>query len=466
MLSKLPPGSLSTHEWRFGLVISSVHGVQHLFYRLFPPLIPILVIGLDSPLWQLGSLVSIYLFAGGLGQAPMGILVDKFDRQYILLPAIGLMSVGYLLFVLGSAVGPALPAVELFGHSFSGTYQIMAGGMFVAGVGYSGIHPVGYPLISANISAEGKATVLGMWGSASKLGDTLAPLLIGGLILVVPWEWILVGVSLFGFVYASWLWLVFRASGIETRPPSTLGEASAGGSSRASTGRSSRDSSGAAGGSWRANPRQFLYPMVTILLAFCFILFATNGLITFAPVFITDVYGYSLSVGDLVIPSESVANAYFSVLLLSGALSQLLVGAVAKRFDYRLLLIGLLALTTAGLAVLAVRQLTPVVLVAVFALVGACLFGINPIRDALISDITPPAYEGRTFGYFWTIVLLVSSGYPLVIGYLGDTVGIQASFQYLAAGTLVGIAGIALLYSPRLYRQRTSTAVETEPERQ
>lgn len=164
-------------------------------------MIPILA-GLDSPLWQLGSLVSIYLFAGDLGQAPKGVLVDTFDRRYILLPSIGLMSVGYLLFVLGSVVGSVVPPVQLFGHSFNGTYQFMSGGMFIAGVGYSGIHPVGDPLISSNISTEGKATVLGMWGSASKLGDTIAPLLIAALILILSWEWILVGVSLFGFLYA------------------------------------------------------------------------------------------------------------------------------------------------------------------------------------------------------------------------------------------------------------------------
>lgn len=445
-----PPFDLTHDEWRFGLVISSVHGVQHLFYRLFPPLIPILVVGLDTSLWQLGLLVSIYLFAGGLGQAPMGVFVDRFDRQYILLPSIGLMSVGYLVFVFGSVAGPAVPLIHLFGHSFTGTYQIMACGMFIAGVGYSGIHPVGYPLISANIGAENKGKLLGMWGSASKIGDTVAPLLIGGLILIVSWESILVGVSLFGFCYAGWLWLLIQRGAIETRPPSTHRDET---THHAETAAGDAD----AQSSVTATPRQFLVPMATILLAFCFILFATNGLITFTPVFVTDVYGYSLSVLGVDIPSESVANAYFSVLLLSGAVSQLAVGVLADRFDHRLVLLALLASTTVGLGVLSLVTLTPLVLLGVFALVGGCLFGINPVRDALISDITPPEYEGRTFGSFWTIALLVSSGYPLVIGYLGDTVGIQASFQYLAVGTLAGMVGIGLLYSPRLYRRRSPT---------
>ncbi len=441
---------LSASEWRFGLIISSVHGVQHVFYRLFPPLIPILVVGLDASLWQLGLLVSIYLFAGGLGQAPMGILVDRFDRRYILLPAIVLMSVGYLIFVLSSVAGSTVPPIELRETTFTGTYLLMACGMFVAGVGYSGIHPVGYPLISSNVTAENKGKILGMWGSAAKVGDAVAPLLVAVFILVVSWEWILIGVSLFGFLYVGWLGVVFERGGIETAPPTkppAVGDSAEG--AETATG---AETDASQPSRLTAVPQQFLFPLVTILAAFCLILFATNGLITFTPVFVTDVYGYSVSVAGVDIPRESVANAYFSALLISGAVSQLIVGALADRFDHRLLLLSLLSVTTVGLGVLALVTLTPLVLLAVFVLVGGCLFGINPVRDGFISEITPAAYEGRTFGYFWTVVLLVSSAYPIAIGYLGDTVGLQASFQYLAVGTVVGMVGIGLLYSPRIYK--------------
>ena len=427
-----PPFDLTSREWRFGLVVSSIHGIQHLFYRLFPPLIPILAVAMEVSLWELGLLVSVFLFAGGLGQTPMGVLVDRVDRRYVLIPAIVSMSVGYLLFVLGSVLGAGLPPVRVADHSFSGTYQLMACGMFVAGIGYSAIHPVGYPLISANTEPEHKAAILGMWGSASKVGDTLAPLLIGVFILVVSWEWILVGVSCAGFIYAGWLFVLLRRGTVETRPPRT---------STHTDDRSEQTT---------AEPRAFLTPLAVILLAFCFVLFATNGLITFAPVFVTDVYGYSLSVAGVDVPPESIANGYFSALLLSGAASQLAVGAVANRYDYRLVLVVLLSVTTLGLGVLATLTLSPLVLLVVFVIVGGCLFGLNPVRDALVSDLTPAVYEGRVFGSFWTVILLVSSGYPVAIGYLGDTVGIQASFLFLTAGTVLGIAGIGLLYSPLL----------------
>lgn len=431
---------LPRRELAFGLVISSIHSVQHLFYRLLPPLIPLLALRLDIPLWQLGLLASVYLFAGGIGQAPMGILADRIDRMYVIVPAIAVMAVGYLLFAASPALGPSLLTLHVRGDTFTGTYQLMLIGMFVAGIGYSAVHPVGYPLISSNISEENKGKVLGMWGSASKVGDTVAPVLVALLILVVSWELIIVAICLFGLLYAVALSLFFRRFDFDTRPPEENPHLSNSGS----------DSE------WKVSPRRFVLQMGVILFAFCCVLFATNGLITFVPVFVTDVYAYSVSMGGFTLPAESVANVYFSAFLISGALSQLAAGALADVFDQRLLIVCLLCLSATGVFVLALATLNPITLLFVFVCLGGTIFGLNPVRDSLISQITPAAYEGRTFGYFWTIILLVGSAYPVVIGYLADEIGIRASFSYLGIALLLGIACIGLLYSPRIYREPTS----------
>ncbi len=423
--------AMPREELLFGLLISSVHAGQHLFLRLFPPLIPILVIDLEASLWQLGLLVSVYMFAGGLFQAPMGVLSDRYDRQYLLVPAFLAMGIGYLIFVLAPTIGAGLPSLSVAGHVFDGTYQVMALGMFAAGVGYSVIHPVGYPLISANVAVENKGKVLGMWGSASKVGDAIAPLLVGVFILVLAWEWILIGVSLFGFGFAALLYVAFSRDAYETRPPSIADD----------------ETDGAADGPGLA----FLVPMAAIVASFFFILFAGNGLMTYTPVFVTDVYGYALSIGGLEIGPESVASFYFGVLLISGAVSQLVVGGVTDVLDHRTVLVALLGTGAIALLVLAQASLSPLVLLVVFVLLGVSLFGLNPARDALISDITPAAYEGRTFGYIWTLALVGSSVYPVIIGYLADTMGLRASFAVLAAGAVGGAACIALLYSSRIH---------------
>lgn len=435
---------LTRDEWVFGGLVSSLHAIQHLFYRLVPPLIPILAVDLESPLWQLGLLVSVFMFTGGLFQAPMGVLSDRIDRTYLAVPSIGLMAIGYLVFVAALAVGPTLPPIRVLGSVFTGTYQVMLLGMIVAGIGYSGIHPVGYPLISANIAQENKGKVLGMWGSASKIGDALAPLFVGLFVLVVSWEWVLVGIAAFGFVYATWLLFVLQRPRFDTDPPSTAG----------------RDTEGGTDAPWRSDVRLFLLPITVLLVFFFGVLFAGNGLVAFAPTFVADVYGYSLSVLGVDVRPESVANFYFAVLLISAAVSQLVSGVLADQFDHRAVLAAYLGVSTIGLLVLAAVTLSPIALLIVFAAVGGGIFGLNPVRDALVSDISPDEYEGRTFGYVYTIALVASSAFPAIIGYLADTIGIQTSFGFLAVGTVIGLACVGLLYSSRIYRRRTPDGVE------
>lgn len=423
---------LSRDEWVFGWFIASVHAVQHVFYRFVPPLIPILVVDLGTPLWQLGLLVSIYMFAGGAFQAPMGELSDRIDRRYILAASVAAMSVGYLVFVVAPTLGTRLPAVEPLGYRFTGTYLLMSLGMFVAGVGYSGIHPVGYPLISANVSPENKGKVLGMWGSASKVGDAIAPLLVGVLVLVVAWEWVVVTVALFGFAYAVGCLVLIRRGGYETRPDPASDEEDG-------------------GLALRSEPRRFLFPILVMLAFFLCLLFAGNGLVTFAPLFVSDVYGYSVSVAGFEFGPESVGNFYFGALLISAAVSQLVSGAVTDRFDHRAVIVSYLAVSTACLAVLATASLSPLTLLVTFTVLGGTIYGINPARDALISDISPDAYEGRTFGYVFTVALVGGSAFPAVIGYLADLFGVRWSFGVLAVGTAIGLLVVCLLYSPRVY---------------
>jgi MFS family permease len=82
---------------------------------------------------------------------------------------------------------------------------------------------------------------------------------------------------------------------------------------------------------------------------------------------------------------------------------------------------------------------------------SAGLWGLNPARDALISEITPEEREGRTFGYLWTGTLLLGAIAPIVVGYIGDVASLRDGFQLLAAITAVSVVPIVVLYSDRVY---------------
>jgi MFS family permease len=200
-------------------VLSTAHSAQHFFSSLLAPLIPILAVSLSLPLWKLGALVSLYSLVSGFGQAPIGELSDRYDRRLLLAPGLGLRAVGYVVFGSGPVVGSVVPTLTLLDVSLDGTFLVMAGGMVVTGAGSSAVHPTGYPLISANVRAERKGRALGIWGSASKFGDTPAPIAIAVLILVLSWDSILLVLGVAGVGYAVVLALVLGRADIETRPP-------------------------------------------------------------------------------------------------------------------------------------------------------------------------------------------------------------------------------------------------------
>jgi len=425
-------------EWVIALVLSVSHGAQHFFSRLIPPLIPVLVITLGMPLWKFGLLVSVYSLGAGFGQTPMGILSDRHDRRYILPPGLAVLSFGYIVFGLAPSLGGGLPSLALAGHTFGGPFLVMNVAMAVSGVGASVTHPTGYPLISENVSPERKGRALGMWGSAAKVGDAAAPALIAVLILVLAWNQILLGLGVIGLAYSALLFVALGSDQVETRPPEHASRAA------------ERDEAERVD-IWSADKRVFLYPMLVILVFFITRMIATKGVNTFVPAFIVDVYGYSLHAFGLTLAPESFANFYFSALLLTAAVVQLATGALTDRWDHRTVLLGFLVVTTLALGLLSFVTLGPLLLLVVLLVVGGGLWGLNPARDALISDITPAEREGRTFGYLWTAAQIFGALSPVFIGYIAGVSGIQDSFKYLALSTAAAAVAIALLYSKQVY---------------
>ncbi|MFB6169764.1 MAG: MFS transporter [Haloarculaceae archaeon] len=419
-------------ERSFALVISGAHGMDHLLKRVFPPLVPVFAVAFGFPLWKLGVLLGARSFGSALGQAPMGHLSDRYDRRVMLPAGMALMGVSFLAF----AALPTLSVLEfeftVAGVHVTGQFAGMLVAMVASGIGSSTVHPTGYPLISRNVSPGVKGKVLGMWGSARAFGDGGAPALVGLGLLVAGWQPILAAFGVLGLVYAGYLFVVLGS--YETRPADTAG-----------------DDGGESSGILRGDRRLYLYPMLVVLVAFVLQLMATAGANVFLPQFINSEYGYTFTLAGFTITPESTASFYYSALLLTAGVVQLGTGELIDRYDNRKVLIGFLAAGALVLVVLATLSFAPLALFAVLLLLGASLWGLNPARDAIVSDIAPPDREGRTFGYLWTGALLISSGSPAVIGYIGDVTSLRQAFLVLAGFVFLSTVPIALLLSDRVF---------------
>lgn len=428
-------------DWMLGALMGGIHFTFHLFMRLVPALIPLLAVSLSRSFYELGLLVSVFFVGSSIGLIPMGVLSDAYDRRWLLAGALGVVGVGYGLFALAPTLGADLAPVAVAGVDADGPYLVMVLGMGVAGLGTSAHVPVGVPLLTANASPERKGTLLGIWGGASKLGDAAGPAIVGVLILVVGWQPILLGFAGLGILAGVALFAVLGLGGFETAP--------AGGRD---------DAADDADRGWPADRRRYLYPMGVLVAYFGAYSVVVQGVVTFTPTFVTDVYGFGLGLGGRSIAPESFADFVLSALLVAAAVSRFAGGVLTDRYEHRAVLVGSLAVAAVALGVVAVAELGALALVAVLVVFGMGLWGNSPARDSLISDLSPAAREGRTFSYLWTASRAFGALGPAAVGWLADTAGIRTGFAVLAVSTGVAAVVAALLFSERVYAAPTPEA--------
>jgi MFS family permease len=434
---------MNAHEIRFTILVWLTRLARNALTSLIPPLIPILAVALEYPLWQLGLLVTIFSIGSGLGQAPFGYLSDKYDRRFILPTGVGVAGASYLLFAAAPRLAPLLPPLSFV--PLDNAFLLMSTAMLLCGLGTSVVHPTLYPMISENVRDQHKGKVLGIFGSAAKMGDASTPILVGLLILVLVWSEIMVVLGAFGILFSLLLFVVL--AGFETEPAQSLAE----------------NDSDVAGDDddeatvWESDNREYVYPMVVIYLFFITRGFAGRGVKTFIPAFIVGVYGYTMQVAGVSFAPESLANFYFSTILFVGASTQILVGWYVDGSDARKVLIGCMSAATVSILALAYLDLSPVWLLVVLLVTGIGIWGLNPARDMLISQVTPAEREGRTFGYLWTAAHLSSALIPTFVGYVADTMGLRESFAILSIGGVLAVGSILLLYSDRVYVEPDQT---------
>jgi len=407
------------------------HGTDHFARRMIPPLLPLWAFFFGAPLWQIALLPAIQIFSTGLFQIPSGIVADSSDRRILLPLAFATHGVTYALFAIGATSSFLAFEVPLFGYPFDCRLLVMMLAMFLSGAGSSLLHPAGYPLITANIPAESKGRAYGLWGSSAKFGDGLGPAVLGLLIIYLDWSIIFTGVGVFLLIYAFFLFSILK--GYDTLPTS------------------SKSSSASASSFWKSDPRTYLLPIIAILAYFSIRGITADGIGALYPAFVDEIYGYTFEIFGTVVTSTSTASWYFSVLLISAGISQLVVGKLVDIYDSRLILLACVFTGAISIALLAIVELSPTNLLLVSIAIGSTLWASAPARDALINSITPPEREGRTFAYLWTGALMLGSLSPVAIGYIGDIGGLRLGFLYLVGVLLISAIPIALLYSKRIY---------------
>ena len=153
--------------------IIGVHGLEHLYGRSFIALMPAMYVSLGLAPLQAGILDAVRQLAAGLTSTGGGFCADllHYRRTQILAFSMLLIGAGYL-------------TVATFP-----IYALIPTALAVAAAGSALWHPPALGYLSERFP-ERRGLFISLHRSSGNVGDTVGPVIIGALLLVVGWRWV------------------------------------------------------------------------------------------------------------------------------------------------------------------------------------------------------------------------------------------------------------------------------------
>ena len=150
-------------------LVSGAHFFSHFFFLTLPPLYPILRVEMGVSYTALGATATAFAIASGIGQLPVGFIVDRFGARYVLIGGITLMS----LAIGGMGLVPSyfwLPVLAL-----------------VAGGANSVFHPADYAILSHTVKGTRVGRAYSIHTFSGFLGWAVAPPFMT--LIATQWGW-------------------------------------------------------------------------------------------------------------------------------------------------------------------------------------------------------------------------------------------------------------------------------------
>jgi MFS family permease len=370
--------------WLVALGHTFTHWCPATFYLLLPFLVK--EMGLSYS--QAGFLVTIRVAANLLVNIPAGMLVDIIGKKGLLM-ALALIATGVPYFLVGVS------------HNFFWVALFMA---FV-GVGNYLWHPAAISTLSEKYPDK-RGFAIAIHAIGPNIGESLAPLLVGVLLLYLSWRNVLFLNLIPGIVIAFILWK-FLFGKLNSRTQSKKGlsakEYLAGMKKMAQ------------------NPSILALVLVAGMRSM-----TQQGLHTFLPIYLTNDLGLS----------SAVAGLYLSVTQTAGMIGTPIAGSISDQNGRKRVLTAGLFSTSVVLVILAYFQLTWLFITGL-AFLGFFLYAVRPVIWAWVLDLSPKELGGSAVSFFSGSQSLLSSLSPVICGFIADRWGILAAFYFLAGTVFV-----------------------------
>lgn len=364
------------------------HAFTHWCPATFYLLLPFLLKELNLSYSQAGFLITIRVVANLAVNIPAGILVDLIGQRALLM-ALALIFTGIPYFLVGIS------------HSFFWVALFMA---FV-GVGNYLWHPAAISTLSEKFP-DRRGFAIAIHAVGPNIGESIAPLLVGVLLLFLSWRNVLF-VNLIPGIVIAFILRKFLFGKLETRAASSralsLTEYLTGMKKLAQ------------------NPNILLLVLVAGMRSM-----TQQGLHTFLPIYLTHHLGLS----------SALAGLYLSITQTAGMIGTPIAGTISDRTGRKRVLTAGLTSTCVVLFILAYFQMTWLFITAL-ALLGFFLYAVRPVIWAWVLDLGPKELGGSMVSFFSGSQSLLGSLSPVICGFIADRWDILAAFYFLAGTVLL-----------------------------
>ena len=376
------------------------HFVIHWFQQMLPMFVPMLKADLGLSDIQVGGMTTAKQAASGVLTLPSGILSDAFvkHRPVLLGTAILLGGVAYLLV------------------SISPIYLLVLLSLFLVGASSAFWHPPAVSSLSTFFPHH-RGTALGLHGVGASVGDSIGPLCIGGLLLVMSWQTLAQWHILPAVILAVMVWATTR---------------------RFFAGEADRLNFDAYKSGLRDLAR---HPSVfAVMGASSLVGMARLSTVTFLPLYLVEDQGYS-SLG---------LGFHWMLLYVMGTVSQPVMGIVSDKFSRKTVLLP--AFATMGILYFILPSADKgIQLALVIAAMGAFFYGTGNIATAAVLDVASRQIQGTTNSIMSLFQQVITLPAPIIAGYIATEFGLSTVFYF--CGSLLSLATLAwvfIRFSPRL----------------
>jgi MFS transporter, FSR family, fosmidomycin resistance protein len=378
-------------------LITTGHAFTHWYPATFYVLLPLIGNELGLSYVQIGSLLAIQHVAGAICNVPGGLIVDTVGRKGLLM-AISLAWIGLPYLIMG----------------FVDAYWMLLTCSALVGIGNNFWHPTAIPLLG-NLYPSRRGLMMSFHAMAGNVGDALAPLAAGALLVVLSWRNLMVLNVLPGALMAVVLLVYFAAP----QP----GDAPAG---------AKRGS-----GQIMHVLRTLLHNKTVTMLCIgsTFRTMTQISLLTFLPVFLANELGYS----------AFLIGACLFGLQAAGFAATPVAGYLSDRIGRRQIIVFCLGASMLLLVFMgfAGRSMAFVFFV---AFLGFFLFAVRAVLQAWMLDAAPQGMAGTSIGLMFGMQSVGAAIGPVVGGLIADRYGLGATFYFLAITILV--ANLFMFFTP------------------